>query len=329
MKTLAIYLSGTEYVRRLSEYLRTNLQKEYSVVTYSKRELLFDAINKNKISVLIIEEDSNVLQNDPNMYRNQIERVIVLSDSMSGEETDECERVYKFCPASELTELLHDKSCSLITKRDSGGKAEIFSFYSPIGGIGTTSLAIACAKIKSYSKKVLYLNLNAFSGITEELYLDDRKTLSEALYCFASDSEDAEGIKKYIQKADGFDTFAAFRSFKELSEIRESVIKDFINYISSMLGYELVIIDYSSVISGLFDLLGMSDRIIITYRSGYINEKKKELLCKEMQNELSESIIDKIIYLDIPYYNNQPDNYDRIDKSPIAGLMRNIHENCG
>lgn len=330
MKTLAIYLNGSEYARRLSGYLRANLHKKFNLITYSKKDLLMKAISEGKISILVIQEgDIAIDEDDSAAITSRIDRLIVLSNDREESGINEYEKIYKYLPASDIAERIDEKAYSELSCHNQHDRAVIFTFCSPIGGIGTTSLAIACAKYEGQTKDVLYLNLNAFTDITEELFLDERKTLSEALYCFASGDKDTTAIAKYIQKADGFDTFASVRSYKELSKIGEDVIIEFIHSISENLNYRLIIIDCSVVVSGFLDLLGTSDRIIITYKEGYIFKKKRELFIKELHNELSEAVIDKIKYINIPFYNNQPDSYDQLESSPVGRLVRSIYENDG
>ena len=325
MKNLAILTNESEYLYRLADFLRTHFEKELYIVTYSKAELLIKATSERTISILIAGSDSaDDISLGMQTMANIPERILILSDKKDVKANAPFEYLYKYMSASELAmRICADEKRTYYDFTGEKNQAKIYSFYSPVGNIGTTSLALSYALLKGRTEKVLYINLNSFPAITEELYLDDRKTLSEAIYAHASDPA-ASDICMYIQKAEGFDTIAPLRSFRELSLIKQETLKDYIYSVIEKTQYSSVIIDYSNAVSDLYGLLGISDKIVVTYREGAINNKKLEMLKYEFDNELPKEVIEKVKYINIPYFGNQRDGYDQIEDTPVGRMARSI-----
>ena len=329
MKNLAILTEESEYLKRLSEYIRDHFEKELFVASYSRTELLIKSIKEKKTDFLIIEKESaDKIFCGTTDIEKSLERIIILSESREEDCRAPFEYVYKFLPASQIAAKLctnEDISRMGTTDRQVLKEARLCSFYSPIGNIGTTSLALSYAMWRGEREKTLYISLNPFLDLTEELFLDDKKTLSEAVYSFISNNN-REDPTKYIQSTEGFDTIAPLRSFKELSSLDEKMLRDYLCFIIKNAGYDLVIVDYSNAVTGLFSLLGISDKIVITYRDGVINANKLNMFKKEIADELPQEVLAKVKYINIPCYGNQPDNYEQLKGSLMGKLSRNIDE---
>ena len=86
---------------------------------------------------------------------------------------------------------------------------DVIGIYSPINVMPKTEFALNIAKVLSEKYKVLYINFEEFSGLDEILVSTDDITLSDALYYYRQQRDNAaEKIMGTIRSVDGIDYIA-------------------------------------------------------------------------------------------------------------------------
>lgn len=340
MKKLAVYTNREEYGLRISEYLREKIDQEYCVISYSREDRLISDVRDSKISVLLTEEDIfKQLCNNKNeedcdyeeILFEKTDKIICLTDDKSIHDSEgKCICIYRYLPASSLIPEIATfcKIADVETKNVSCiNKGEIIAVYSPIGGIGKTTFSIALAKKLSKREKILFLSLEPFSPLTEQLYLDDRYTLSEMMYLFVSQNEELSGqYMNYIQNTEGFNTIAPINSFVELSNIKSSEWIAFLKAISNKGEYEIVIIDFSDAVDDLMSILGICDKVYVPYRDNHMQMKKLDVFKSDLTREFPEKFInEKVEFINIPILHEQEDTYEELDTTYMGRWINTLN----
>lgn len=333
MKKLAVILSEYEYSTRLSEYLINRIDQEYMVIVYSQIEKIVKDISDGKIAILLTDEEmyesiiqcEHALEDSKNAIINKnIEKVICLSEEKVKENSEgQITYVYKYLPVSKI---VADESLLLKKNKEiSTNTSNLTGIYSPIGGIGVSSFSILYAKLAGRGKSVLFITLEPYSAVNEELSLEDKNTLSELIYEFTSQS--AVNIEKYIQNTEDINVISPIKSVKELFSIHEDIWIDFIKYLTSIKDYEEVIIEFSDAVEGLNSILGICDKLLVPYRRGRIYGTKIDLFKKELEKEIPDSYLkEKIKYVEVPTLTDQEDSYENIDTSILGRWLERLYD---
>lgn len=148
--------------------------------------------------------------------------------------------------------------------------------YSPIGRLGKTSFALALGKELAKRKRTLYLNLEEYSGF-EQLYpYGDGWTLSELMY-FLKQGKNAFTCKleSVIQQIGGLDYIPPLKSPVELRQIGLEDWQSLLEALERESRYEIVILDLSGAVNGLYELLAGCDAV-------YTLLEEEETACAKM-----------------------------------------------
>lgn len=141
------------------------------------------------------------------------------------------------------------------------------AFYSPAGGTGKTSLALAlsmaCAR---EGKKTFYLNLEEI-GSVQEILNSERGNLSDVFFALKTKGMNvAVKLASCVEreKCAGFYFLAGVESVSEYEEITGEEVKRFLQELKSLAEYDLIVVDLSSGFSELTrSVLGYVDDIFV------------------------------------------------------------------
>jgi cellulose biosynthesis protein BcsQ len=199
-----------------------------------------------KLDILVINQDLY----DQSFERHDIANVFFLTeqmteDSSTGNLNNNC--IYKYTSVKEIFNEVINNSTS-ITTADSQQTQVIF-VYSPIGGVGCTSVAMAlsAALTRSY-KKVLFMSMDSLQ--TFGFLLPDCGCLpSEVETQMISGNEHVyDAIKSGIFKGD-FDYLPPFRLSLPALNITPAHYLNLLNSIKSAGEYDYVVLDSDSSFS--------------------------------------------------------------------------------
>lgn len=144
------------------------------------------------------------------------------------------------------------------------GKTSIYAYYSPQKSQGQTLAALTMGQLLSaMGKKVLYLNISAYSGFEKMLNTKYESDITDFMY-FAGNLQQ-EHENKLMYKLDGMkysinglDYIAPALDFEDLLEIsKENWIKG-IEILCSASNYDIVIVELSEACRALYEILEMS-----------------------------------------------------------------------
>lgn len=172
---------------------------------------------------------------------------------------------------------------------------QIIGMYSPVGRSGQTTFALLLGKLLAQKKRVLYINLEPFSGLNSYLNISSKSDLSDLLYYLNYEEEKfVYKLANMIEYFGNVEFIPPTGSFLDLHTITIEEWKKLIGIIRDRTEYEYLILDLSESISGLLGVLRMCNRVyslvkedsmaqnkISQYEKLLVNLEYEDLLKKE------------------------------------------------
>ena len=300
MKTCVIYDEEASYGRRLFSGLLKKAQSQFNVMLFTGAEELKKYLKETVPDVVLICENS---MNDwlSGAYKGKI--IVLTEEAMINEDCEFngqiCHSIYRY---QSLDKIYSEIIIKGDLKRSTHFKTmEIIGIYSPVNVISRQSFALCMAKIMSEKFKVLYINLEEFSGLSGILRSDNQYTLSDAVYFYRQSGVCArDKIEQTIKSVSGIDYIPPVVCSEDISNVGADEMADFIEKLGEMFGYEAVIVDISSALHQPWRLLE-SCRIVYTpIKKDYISVNRMADFENYYANTGMGHVLDRISKIELP-----------------------------
>ena len=267
-KCFVICDNEREYAFRLSSLLSKKI--EYQIHVCSSFLEVQNIAEEKKIGILLIEEDMMENQNE-----SSAEVVIFLS-----EESREGEN--KICKYQSFDDILSDilticmaEEQQGILKRQMCRNCSLIGIYSPIHRTGKTTFAIALGKEAAKRERVLYLNLETYSGWEEWTGREEPYTLADLLYYARQEKGNLETrIGAMTGYLDELAYIAPMEMSEDLKAVTPSEWMELLETLRNRKIYKKIILDFGECVQGLWDMLSMCQEIYMPVRTGRIARGK-------------------------------------------------------
>lgn len=291
------------YLNHLTNYLIEHINT-FDVCSFTTKESLIRYIGdkSNKVDIIAFTED---LMDGTISIANAPVKILLSDGSFS--DIEDFEKVNKYQKAEKFVNdilMIYAEKTGRVEAVSTGDKeTKLVGFFSPVGGCGKTTLALATAcALGVQGKRVFYLNaerLNSTHNVLNEapegslsdLYLSVKtKGANIGLRIIANKYNDVNANISYINPAE---------SSLEINELTMSEFEKMLKEFEQLGEFDVVIVDFDSEFSkDKIELLSCMDKIIIPFTSENISMSKTGLLIKElgMYDELKD-ISDKAIFV--------------------------------
>ncbi len=178
--------------------------------------------------------------------------------------------ICRYQPVEELYRQIVD-ACGLRKRRTVGG-TELIGIYSPTIGIPKQIFSLCVAKAMSERYRVLYINFDAFTGLSEILKERDGESVSDALYYYRQSGLTAlSKIKETVSTFNGLDYIAPVRSVEDISCVSIDELKGFISCFLEDNDYEFIVINIYGICDDVCALLDMCTKVYMPVRDDYLS----------------------------------------------------------
>ena len=243
-----------------SQQLAENLSKkmiDFQIHVCSSLEQVQKLQENGTIHILLVEDRF------PKEEREKIEAKyrFVLTQRMEQQKDEHENPVYKYQSSDHIFEEIM-KEClkqdETIFYGQSCKGGQLIGVYSPIGRIGKTTFAVELGKEIAKKEKVLYLNLETYSGWKERFLLEGAASLEDLLY-YAKQETGNIGIRMemMIQHFDDLDYIPPLSVSEDLKAVSFEEWENFFEVLLKQSPYQKIIIDFSESVQGLWKLLQM------------------------------------------------------------------------
>ena len=284
MKKLYLVICDKDksYMNALGEYI-ANYEPLFKIITFSDYGQLNTYLKeKTDLHILLMNEHFM------DTFQNTRHISIMLSESVPPEKLEERDsgyKIYKYMPVGKIIEeikYIYSKASEEALPTCISNNTRLIGFFSPSGGAGTTSIAVAVSRfIGLRDKKTLYFNLEGIPS-SEAFFncgSEKGKNLSDFLYYLfiREESNIASLIRSFIFTDKwNVDCFYPQSNYKDLLQLTNEEIKYLLKLFTEKTDYEYICIDFSSTIHEkefIFSLCTKNFIIIPDSVSGWLKYK--------------------------------------------------------
>ncbi|MCR5118536.1 MAG: hypothetical protein K6B44_02810 [Lachnospiraceae bacterium] len=322
-KILAVCTVDEAYAKRLQDALSERDAFPFSVFIYTKSENLG---NSEKISLYLADETFY------EGLKNAGKALILLKSRENGPEAERY--IWKYQSAEDIRKQLLDYYSELADTGASGnGKkhsTKVIGIFSPVAKSIQTSFSLLMGQFLAKRSKVLYLNLEPFSGLSKLMSDCNNRDLTDLVY-YLDGNEDrlVYKLESMVGNVNGLDYVSPAFSFLDLGQISEDNWIRLIDTLRKMGTYDHIILDLSEMVQGLLNVLRKCDLIYtIADREGFALarlEQYDELLHALEYDDLKE----RTRKYNLPVFKKLPSSLEELPYSDLAGYVKNVVADCG
>lgn len=323
---LAVCDSEVEYAYQLVEYLTNKKGFPFQVQLFTSGSTLKEYVEKKPLSVVLISEKDY----EDEIGELKIEHIVVLEEGHGQILSQRIKRMNKYQSCEKLTKEFLD----WIVARGVLGRAvgegtglKLIGIYSPVGKCLKTSFAFVLGQLLSKKHKVLYLNMESYSGLGKLLQKEFSTDLSELIYYLQNSKEKfAYRLGSMVEQAGGLDILPPFDSFLDFVSVSKEEWMQLIREIEEGSDYEYLILDLSDAVQGLFDLLRLCDLIYTISREDGFSMAKIEQYEEVLKKSNYEDIWKKTKNYSIPVIKNLPSGLLQLTYTELAEHVKECME---
>lgn len=304
---LAICDEELDYAAHLADYLGRKEGKFSETRVFTNGKSLEDFLAKHRIDILLMGEG---IFRQRKEWANVRQLVLLSEGTMVAEELSrEQASIYKFQSAENIWRELNDiyamNEKPQGRKKAQGEETRVFAVFSPCGGSRKTIFSIGLGEILARKKKVLYINLECFSGISRQIFENSMEGLSELLYYIREKNVAlSQKMQSMVCKMGLVDTIPPVNHFRDLMEITDDDVDAIMGELKGGACYDYIIIDLGYFHVSTFRWLSWCDVAFLTGGEDRISMEKKKTLRHYMQMEGREQLWERFFDIRIPKVKN-------------------------
>lgn len=324
-----IYEKNRTYGNRLMSAMSKRAAMRFKVQMFTDREQFESYIKNNEPDVLLTGEES-YYADIRKLYSG---RIILLMDEYA--DSNSIKEVYGqdiigVCRYQSSDTLYKEviKEGKLLRKKQQAS-VDTIAVYSPVHAEPKSAFVLNLGKVLGEKCKVLYLNLEEFSGLDEILPDMEKGTLSDAIYYYRQGKSTAiEKIKETISTAAGFDYIAPVKCAEDISGIEPEEMLDFIGCIGKELAYDVIILDISEAVRDKWKILENASRFYMPIKDDYMSARKIAQFETYYGGTGKEEILDNTVKVRLPEGegNINPDFWDKLQAGGMYRYVKKLTE---
>ncbi|MBD5544122.1 MAG: hypothetical protein HDR01_07780 [Lachnospiraceae bacterium] len=323
---LAICDYEKKYVYKLAEYLSGKKQFPFRVMAFDNPEKLAAFSKENPIEILLIGESMK----DDAPVSLKTGQILYLCEE-NKEEKESCPYVYKYQSGTAIMKKIialyaEGEDQKIIAAAGSKKRnIEIIGVYSPIGRCLQTSFSLILGQILAKKKRCLYLNFEAYSGFSMLLEKEFNHDFMDLMYFLK------EGSGKFVYKlASMVDSIGSLDfippavSFLDILEMEGEKWKLLLEELERSTDYEVVILDLSDHVRGLFEILERCSKIYTITKSDGMALAKIDQYEKLLTYMKKDGLLKKTINCNIPVFKQVPHKMIYLSHSQLTEYVKNL-----
>ncbi|MEG0961350.1 MAG: hypothetical protein RSD28_03350 [Lachnospiraceae bacterium] len=308
MKNISIAVCDKDriYGTRLAEWIMQERKDRFDSYYFSQWELFSHMQKEQKFEIVLLGREflnNNFLAEEHTMWFYLYDETQELE-----EEYPEIPVVDKYQPASEILRQVfgyyqkkREESPSTLSE-----KKELIGVYAPDRSIWQIPFSMILAQTLSGKEQVLYVNFMECTGFFrwfETCYQKD--FLDEMYQMLESEQSFITTISSVVYSMEGFDYIPPAMDGELLGELTREQYQKFVNILRNQNVYDVVILDFGSMIPGFFQLLDSCSKIYITREQGMMSQGMAEQFEENIKRHGTLKLSDKIKQVEFPRMQRQ------------------------
>ena len=312
-RILVICEPETEYALRLMEFINRKKNFPLRAAAFDSFLPAAEFIGKNGVEILLLSEkflDETEMFPEEKVKKMNVRKCLILTEDrnrISGGNPDTYKQVYKYDSAETIVREVENaydaemKTLHGIVKRP--GEAKVYGIYSPVGGSGKTSLALALGQELAREQRVLYLNMESCSALEEILGAGQERNISDLIYCIRQHPEEiAERISAMTVSVQNLDCIMPVSSIDDIACVAENEWMEMINRVAAEGAYDVILIEPESGMPGFAGILEACAKVFMPAKNDAVSQAKIEGFESKLKAAGAGDVLDRILKVRVPFY---------------------------
>ena len=282
-RIMGVYDVDPFYADRFAEFANQKEQIPFTAIAFTNISKLQSYSQKQPLELLLVGDDIDRTQ----FVEVKAEQIVQLSESreiIRGE----IPAVYKY-QASDAV-LREVMACYRVNPEKVplttvGTKSTVIGVYSPINRCGKTGFCMTLGQILARESRVLFFNLEEYSGMLRLKNTEYTTSLSDLIYEYRQGGYTHMSIGTVLHNWGGLDYVPPVAYAEDLVELKGDELAELIARIAVDGIYEMVLIDIGNLGRGMEPLLELCNVIYTPIKEDCVSAAKLEA----WQNYLDES----------------------------------------
>ncbi|MCR5526304.1 MAG: hypothetical protein K6F39_02830 [Lachnospiraceae bacterium] len=318
-----IYDKDESYVRRLMKYIANNSVFQIEIQGFSDIDRLKKYLENKDADMMLLAE--SVFEDDPEIKISG--KALILTEEAMEEDINGFSAVYKYQSSDNvLREVFkhYAEETSSFVKARKNSRVELIGVISPVGGAGKTSFALALGQVLAEKEKVLYLNLEDYSGFHHLVKGDKSMTIAELIFFLKGNRGSFPGKLAETVKRLGRLDYIPPALFPE--DIRTTESEIWLRLFDEIMKseYDKVIIDFGREEEWTKDVLENCSRVFLPVKKDRLSEAKLEHFQMVLHVNKEEALLSKLEVIRIPQSSEVAD-LERLSDSSVGRFAENIY----
>ena len=324
---IAICEKETVFVQILAECLRKKFKKDLEIEAFDNTDRLIAAAKEKTIALCLLGEkmaDSFALDE----LLKQTQNIVYLS----GKRRDD--RIFKYqsaerivadllriCAEREIT--LFKKQTFLACKKD----IKIMAFYAPARHLMQSTIALTMGQILAKEKRVLYLNLEPYSGFEYLLQKTYNHDLMDILFFLKEDKDKFRiRMESMLERIGDLDYIPPVFCYPDMEEIDSPLWQQLLERIVEEMDYEILLLDLTEHTRGLLSLLELCDEIYTCLPGDKLSMARAEQYERMLYHMKKDYLLERTKKSIVPSFHDIPPSAAMFTHTQLAGYIKEIRE---
>lgn len=301
-RILAIYDTDQAYAQRLAEFINRREKQPFTAVPFTSLEKLKEYEKDHAIEILLV--GGNLRKEVSGLKARQI---VSLCDKEVVELGEEKTGIYKYQSGDSVMREVMACYCQQPAAQALaflGARAMIIGIYSPVNRCLKTSLALTMGQLMAKSERVLYVNLEEYSGFSRLMKEEYSQDLSDVLYLYRQKAYNWLRLKAMVHTWGGMDYIPPVRYGEDLNQVSPEEMARLIERIAGEGGYERLLVDVGQMGRGALPILEVCDAVYMPVKEDSVSAAKVEEFEEYLKTAGAKEVLEKIRRLRLPYHND-------------------------
>lgn len=302
-RVMAVYDVDPFYAGRFADFANQKEKVPFTVAAFTSMERLQEFARSNPIELLLISDSVNREQ----VEELQASQVVTLSDGEVIDVKDSYPSVYKYQSTdSVIREVMacYSAAPQLEAFKTAASTCRMIAVYSPVNRCLKTSFSLILGQLLAQDEKVIYINLEEYSGfsaITGETFTGD---LSDVLYMYRQGSYHWLKLSSYVYSWGALDYIPPVRYPEDLGEASMDEIIDLLLKIAEESAYDVIIIDAGQFGKRVTDLLEICGTVYMPVKEDCMSAAKLEEFDDYLEKSGKTELLEKIQKIKLPFHSS-------------------------
>jgi len=324
---IAICDKESVFVQILAQYLRRKYKESLEIEAFDHVDSLVTTLRKKKVSLCLIGEgmaDSFSMQNIIELSENVLflsckKRKDMVFKYQSVE--DVVKQLLEICMEREIY-LFEEKN--FLTQRRN---VKIFAFYAPARHLLQSTIALTMGQMLAKEKKVLYLNLEPYSGFEYLLQKEYAHDLMDILFFLKEERENfRQRVESMLERVGMLDYIPPVFYYPDMEEIESELWHKLLQRIVDEMEYEVVLLDLTEHTRGLLSILEICDEIYTCLPGDGLSLARADQYEKMLHHMKKEGILKRTKKSIVPVFRDIPLSVTGITHGELVGYIKKINE---